>query len=173
MAYVTPAVMLTYYDNRILGDLCSDTGNRITPSALLTDPNLAQSISTGAGIINASVLQGQRYTVIQLQALTGDDAALLQWLNASLAYCRLRSRRATKYDDIQDCKDAQDMLAALASGAAVFNIGANEQAGLPQSGFPQLTIYAQTNLMRDHARRYFPTRPLQLPTLPESPGSVS
>lgn len=172
MAYTTPTLLMNYYDQRIIGDLASDNSVRLTPTQILTDPNVAQAISTGAGIINASVLQGQRYTVIQLQALTGDDAALLQWLNSALAYCRLRSRRATKYDDIQDCKDAQDMLAALASGAAVFNIAGNEQAGLPQSGFPALTIYAHTNLMRDRAYKYFPTRPLQLPTLPESPGSV-
>lgn len=173
MAYVTPAIMLTYYDNRILGDLCSDVNVRVTPTGLLTDPNLAQAISTGAGIINAAILVGQRYTITQVMALTGDDAALIQWLNAALAYCRLRSRRATKYDDIQDCKDAAAMITALENGQAVLNIAANLEAGLPQSGFPSLTIYAQTNLMRDHANRYFPQRPLQLPTLPESPGSVN
>lgn len=173
MAYASPAIMLTYYDNRILGDLCSDVnGVRVSPAALLTDPNLAQALSTGAGQINAAVLVAQRYTVAELQALTGDDAALLQWLNSALAYCRLRSRRGVKLDDITDCKDAANMLAALEAGTAVFNIFANQEAGIPESGFPAAVIYAQTNLMRDYANRYFPVRRYQQPPLPESPGSA-
>jgi phage gp36-like protein len=167
MAYITPAEMLKRFDVRILGDLVSDSGVRVSATSLLSDPNLQAALDDASGQINAAILVAQRYTPSQLSALTGVDAAFLYWLTATLAYGRLRLRRGVKADELPEYKDALEMLQALRDGARVFNVLANEEDGNPTFGFPSLTTYAYVNLMRDYAYRYFPRRRYQIPVNPE------
>jgi len=164
MAYTTASQAMALIDNRLLGDLVSDSGQRVTPSGLLTDPNLATALSTAAGQINSAALVGQRYTVAELKALTGDDAAFLVMLNTWLAFGILCSRRGRDAKEHPEYVKATEMLETLKTGEAVFNVAADVSVGTAQTSFPSFADYATVNSLRERTGHYFPVRPVQNPT---------
>lgn len=152
---------MTLIDQRLLGDLVSDSGTRVTPSALLTDPNLATALSTAAGQINSAALVGERYTVAELHALTGDDGNFLAMINAWLAFGILCSRRGRDAKEHPEYVKATELLEMLKDGEAVFNVPADVAVGTPQQNFPSFADYATVNSLRERTRHYFPVRPVQ------------
>jgi hypothetical protein len=157
MAYATPTNLLSYIDARLIGDLALDTGVRLTPTQILTDPNVAAALSSGAGEINSCVLVGQRYTVAQLNALTGDDAALLQMLNSWLAYGILCSRRGRDPKERPEYVQTQETLKQISQGAELFNTPQG-QSGLPQTNFMTAAQWQSVNTIRSATPQLFPVR---------------
>jgi hypothetical protein len=87
--------MLKPYDSRLLGDLVTDTGQRVQPYALLADPNLQAALDDAAGMIDAAVFVNNRYASVDLAGLTGQDLAFLLRLNSDLALILLMQRRGS------------------------------------------------------------------------------
>jgi phage gp36-like protein len=156
MPYASITDLSNRIDVRILGDLVSDTNTRVTNLTNNTILNVCLSGATGE--INAACLVGERYTVVELSSLTGDDQAILTDLCCWLAFKRLRMRRGLPLVDFPQIDDAETFLQLLRNGDRTFNLEEQEAAGNPTNFFPSLSYYVQWNDIRDYAYRYFPLR---------------
>lgn len=163
MPYATPSQALTYLDARAVGDLVNDTGVRVFPSDLLTNPVFLAALSTAAGQINAAALVGERYTILELQSLTGDDAAYLQMINSWLALGVLCARRGRDAKEHVEYVNALTILDQLREGSAIFNVAADVSAGIPQTNFVSSQTYSTVNSLRTRTPHYFPQRVPQYP----------
>ena len=169
MSYATPAQMLQRYDARTLGDLCSDDGTQVSPSDLLSDPNLQAALDDGSGQIESSVLRGQRYQVSDLLALvagTSNTRFTLIRLDCDIAM-RLLSERRPWYElneaYQQRLEQASKLLLDISIGKQVFDIAANQNASNPIVDTPTPQAIQNLNLVVDAARRgYYPARYLPI-----------
>lgn len=159
MSYSSPSDILARYDSRSLGDLCSDSGTRLTPTQLLTDTNLQAALDDASGLVNSAAVYGQRYTPAELAALTDVDLALLKRLVCDLAFAYLVGRRGNDPEAYQSTKQAQDMLERIKQGQRLFAVPGEIAAGLEDINFPSIVDYTTINLLRDATlNRYYPTR---------------
>ncbi len=167
-SYATPADLLKRYDARVVGDLVSDTDVQADPNELTTNAVLLQMLADASGDIESALLVGERYSLENLQAynattnpsgLTENSLALLQRMTCDIAYALLLRRRGTVDPDrhaaVLDL--AEKYLKDLRSGAAVFGIQAQEEAGRASYTGVRTVDFAQLNLQRDHGH-YYPTR---------------
>ncbi len=153
--YATSSQLIQYVDARLVGDLCADNGARVTPTGIQTDPNVLAALSAGTGTINLAALIGNRYTVEQLEALTGDDAAILVMLNSWLALGILCERRGRDPEEHPGYKEAKDILNRIEEGDKMFNI---PQQAVPSENFMSAVQYGQLGLIRDRTPMFFPVR---------------
>jgi phage gp36-like protein len=167
-SYATPADMLARYDVRHLGDLVSDSGQRIGSAEVLSHTNLQTALDDAAGEIEAALMQGQRYSADDLTNLTGNSKQYLIRLNCAVAISLLWQRRPWSDDDKREdaIEKAREALDKLRKGITVLNVEAAKDAGLPAIRTPSLSRINRQNLVVDRARAgYYPTRLL--------PGQVS
>lgn len=158
MPYCDPTTLLAYVDARLVGDLAGDTGVRLTPNQIESDPNVAAALSASAGEINSAVLVGNRYTVAQLQSLTGDDAAFLAQLNAWLSFGKLCSRRGRDPKERPEYGQALEVIEKIKNGHQLFNVPqGNSQTA--SENFMTATQFSTLGLIRDRDARFmFPVR---------------
>jgi len=160
MPYATPTDLMTFVDARLIGDLCEDAGNRLTPTQILADPNVAAALSAAAGTINAAVLVGARYTVAQLEAVTGDDAVFIQMLNSWLAFGVLCGRRGRDPKEQPEYVQSLETLEQIKKGAEMFNVGPGQNQ-VPQTNFISAANYQAVGTLRARTPELFPVRRLQ------------
>jgi len=167
VAYLGPAEFLKRYDTRTVGDLCADNGVRVTPSALLSDPNLAAALLDASGLVEAACLVKSRYQPGDLAALTGASQAFLFRLVADLAMGLLIERRPDlKREPPASYSAALAWLDKLSEGVAIFGLVEVQQAGLPEAVQETAqTVYAR-DLIDVQARRFFGRRVNQSPWFP-------
>lgn len=163
MAYATSADLLLRKDQREVSDLVSDNGDPVAESALSADTKLTAALSGASGEVNAALLVGGRYTVAQLEALTGDALAYLKDIVCELAMYRLHRRRPD-YDlkALEYYTQLRETyLGMLRSGQDVFNIEAHILASLPEVDGPTTLGLRDLNLIRTRCHNFYP--PLRLP----------
>lgn len=159
MSYAAPADFLKRYDYRILGQLVTDTGTAVTPTALLNDPNLQAALDDASGMIDSAVLVSNRYGIADLTALTGQDQAFLLRLTCDLAFVLLQERRgAVDVKDLPQYQATMQTLQWLRNGERIFAVPQNELDGNPTYEFVSVQKYADLDLARDEAGRFFPLR---------------
>jgi len=162
MSYAQPSDLISRFDARVLGDLAEDNGTRVSPSGLLTDPNVQTALNDGAAMIDMACQVGERYTQAQLAALTGTDQAALFRLNCDLAFTYLCQRRGLKppqYDEAY--KRSEEVLTRLKDGALIFNVAGDVGAGVETINFPSTQAYDSVRTIRTATPQFFPTRRLQ------------
>lgn len=161
MAYATPDDLKKRYDARTLGDLSSDAGVRMQPSDFSSSPILLAALEDASGEIDASLLQGKRYTAAQLAALTGNSLAHLKRLTCEIAYGLLWERRSYVDDDRRYAAmdRAKQTLNRLRRGEIVFDVEEVKDAGLPSITGPTRVSVEHQRLAVDEARRgFYPRR---------------
>lgn len=167
MSYATPADFLLRKSQQTVGELCSETGTAITPTALLTDANLQAALDSASGEIESALLQGGRYTVDDLDAIVANaDSSLtnakahLVRITCDIAMALLFDRKPTySSDDYKAAIDLADVhLERLRTGKNVFNVAANIQAGLPTYDAPSVASVVSKGLIRDRTQHYYPAR---------------
>jgi len=152
--YVTPAQMTGYYDSRRILQLVLDDGTDATAADLSNPASAAYKmlvvlIRAAESEIDAALQVGQRYSRLDLEALvtaadsvtaTEEDKkrlAILNRLTADLVFGALLCRRAFSAAQIEDlCPRygaAQEMLAKLGDGSAIFDLDAPKNAGIPHA----------------------------------------
>ena len=170
MNYATSADFAARYDVRLLGDLISDSGNRVGQNSLATNPNLLAILADASGLINSALLVSQMYAVADLVSLSTStdtnyaaDKAYLARLTCDLAFGLLNLRRGiVNYPQAAQYKEAQEILAKIKAGERVFNIPANVDSGLPQTDFQDFNSIVALDLLRDQATpNFFPLRRTQ------------
>lgn len=160
MSYGQISDLTARFDQRLLGDLVSDGNVRVTN--LTGNVNAQAALDSASGQINSAVLKGERYTVLDLQQLTGVDQAFLIDLTCNLAFLKLRIRRGMPIEGFPYLDQALATLEALGTGAAVFNVAAVLEAGVPIDEFPSMQYWSRLNLLRDRATPgYFSIRRYQ------------
>jgi phage gp36-like protein len=158
MAYATGSDIASRYDVRLLGDLCTDGGDRISDLAtLIVHPNVVQALEDASGMINSAALVGHRYNATDLQDMTGEGAAFLKRITCDLAFAFLRQRRGYDLDQYPTVQESFRFLDRLRLGERVFDIEANETAGNP--GVYEIPTYVvfQQPLLTNNSR-YWPTK---------------
>ncbi len=128
---LTVAEFLKRADLRTVGDLCSDTGTRITSGGLATDTHLAAALLDATGIVEQACLVAKRYLPADLAALTGAGLGSLYRLLSRLTLCLLFERRPDlemKQPWIWEWVEEQ--LEKLRQGERIFPFTETEDAGL-------------------------------------------
>jgi hypothetical protein len=130
--YLTPAQFLTRYDQRFIGELCSDSGSPVSPANLLTDPNLAAALADASSFFESCVRVGGRYEPADLNALLaagGVGGNLIQRLVADLTLQYLRRRRGMNEDENMVAKDTYMTLKKLREGEQGLGFVEADEAG--------------------------------------------
>ncbi len=135
MPYATAQDMIDQIDKRWLFQLVYDNNLPATEAQFLASTRVATALSSAAGRILASALQGRRYTKAILDELTGDGLALLVWLNVQLAAGHLATARQIPAKDMAETLpaygEALAFLQQLQLGNVIFDVDENATAGLP------------------------------------------
>lgn len=160
MAYATPAQLLERKSPETIGDLVSDDGVQVLPAALLTDDIVEAALEDASGAIEAALLQGQRYSLVDLATLTGGSLMHLVRMTCEIAMAYLYARKPTySSEQYKAALELQDIhLERLRRGENVFNVAANLEAGVPQYATPRAVDIAHLQLIRDRARGFYPRR---------------
>lgn len=160
MAYATPADVLARYDRNDVGQLVADDQRKVSAVDLETNYPLLTALNDAAGEIEAALLVGNRYTVVDLTALTGNSLSLLVSMNCDVAMRRLLNRRlGWSPEKAKQIREAADMqLEKLRKGENTFNIQAAMDAAEPVVDGPTMADFSNLNLWRDRTKNYFPPR---------------
>lgn len=165
--YCTPAQFLNYFDARTVGDLVDDTGNRVSPSQLLTNAVLQQMLAEASGEVEAACLMGNRYAVTDLQALNGNSATFLAGIVAGIAYLKLLERRPDlDFDTPPMAARADKFLQALSLGHRILAFQETANAGQVLDDYESPSIVNQIEQVSWHARRFFGRRTSRIPIRP-------
>jgi phage gp36-like protein len=161
-SYATPADLRQRYDVRTLGDLASDDDHRVHEIDIDDNDNILTALADASGEIDAALLQGERYTKADLEALTGESLSLLKRICCQLAYWYLWERRTWTDDDRYEmARDrGRKALERLRRGEVVFDLDHAKDAGLPKGGGPTRVEFRDQNLLRDFASAVYPPRRL-------------
>lgn len=157
--------VLACYAQGIVADLCRVTPNSPPPSylALLDNTNpagkrLYKHMQIGAGEIQSFCSVSKRYTVEDLQALTGVSQELLIKLNCARAFWSLANYLkpiTSRPEDVPFAKESYDLLILLRDGERIFSFYESESAGLPTVNEAQPSQLITPNVV-GYARRLFP-----------------
>jgi phage gp36-like protein len=165
-AYAEPADMTTRHDATVVASLCSDDGHEVPSEDLATDPNLLTALQDASGDVEAALLIGKRYSVEDLEGLTGNSLAKLQRITCTIAMANLLERRPVVH--VQEAEKllerAEKYLEQLRTGQRIFNLEDQLDTQLPTVDGPTSVDCARINLLPDRMTRYFPTQVQRLPT---------
>lgn len=134
-SYLSPGEFLKRVDVNTVGDLCSDTKVRITPTALLTDPNLQAALDDAAGDVESAVQMGGKYTPADLAVLIATASvgrAKLYRIITAIAKVYLVERRPganVPEEFLAGADRAQAAIKALAQGIEIFSFKEAADAG--------------------------------------------
>ena len=137
-SYLSPDDFLKRTDVRTVGQLCSDVeGTVVSPTALLTDPNLNACLMDACGDLESAAFIGEKYTMGDLAALTANPTAATNKMfriirDLTLAY--LIERRPNTGVAIPEGVErsigrAQAWLEQLAQGVRIFGFVETAKAG--------------------------------------------
>ncbi len=166
--YATVAQLLPFIDLRILGQLASDDGTKITPANLATNTTLLILIQAASGQLDSAVAIGQRYTPADIQALvvpvpgrpdlTSNAQMFVFKIIAGLLIGEAYSRRIDKTEPPPQNVWAEDMLERLRNGAAIFPTNEAVAASLPTDFGDQEQDVLNRGGAGITARRFFGSR---------------
>ncbi|MDE2102952.1 MAG: DUF1320 family protein [Patescibacteria group bacterium] len=162
-AYAAPSDLLARYDARTIGNLVSDSGSTVSSSSLLTDPNVAAALASASGLLQAALLQGERYSIEDLTSLTDNSQAYLVQLCCEIAFAKLYERRpwSDSKQRGEAIQRANDALELLRTGKHIFALQTDEGAGVPNITGATTPQRRELNLICDRATPYFYPRLVQ------------
>lgn len=167
MPYITAKDMQLRYDWKLLGDLISDSGERVQPQAQITHPNMIAACTDASGEVDAALMYGDRYSSTDLSGLVAagpsNSLNLLIQICCQIAICNLYERKyATKFEVMKPFREAKEgHLERLRTGSNVFNLPTVQAAATEQASGPSLVDYQNSGLVSHYpGMHYFPvTRP--------------
>lgn len=157
-SYCTVAEWLLSHDPRQIGDYVTSDDTRASEASLATHPVALEMLKRASGVIESACFVGERYSPDDLNALTGQSAAMLRGLCAELAFWYLRVRRNPQSEMSQATAEALETIERLKGGDRVFGLVENQEAGLPETDFVTQAQIDTLNLSTTIARRFFGER---------------
>ena len=160
-ALLTVAAFLARADARLVGDLCSQDGTRVSAAALPNDPVLAAALLDAQGEVEASALRGQRYAPADLAVLTGAGQAKLFRVLRDLTVLKLYQQRG---EDVPErFARVERELEMLGDGEKIFGLAESAAAGIMAHAVLTPDQIAAANLLTTRAARLFGPPPLPPP----------
>lgn len=135
-SYLSAAEFLKRVDVRTVGDLCSDSNTRLTPTQLLTDDNLAAALLDASGELESAVFVGKKYQPADLAVMVATPSAgqaKIYRLLTAIAKVFLVERRVgvnVPEEFLAGSERAQAQLRALAEGTEIFSFTEAAEAGV-------------------------------------------
>lgn len=158
-AYASPADMRARIDFRQLGDVVNDDGTRETSTAVFdANAKVTAALLDASGMVEMYAIRGNKYTVADLQGLVGAGRNILIKLVVELAWWNLSGRRFQKKEIPPETAWAFSVLDDLASGAKVFPLQEQADAGNPHNGFMTQQEWLTLNPAIVQSRRYWGRR---------------
>jgi phage gp36-like protein len=164
-AYAQPADLIQRFDARTVGNLISDNGETVEGPTLVQHPVLLALLATASGDVESALLQGERYSVDDLQNLTDNSNAMLTHMVCVIAFGQLWQRRP--YNDSEQRRyaidQAENMLEQLRQGRRVFTLTGPDpnqagEAGVPKVAGPSRPAFDRQTSIVDVARpRSYPS----------------
>lgn len=146
--YCTAASLCVYHDGAQICDMLRDgDGPRPSRLAILdgtSDPGamLATILLGASGELESACLIGDRYSPLDLAALTGSGLQRLTKLVADLAFWTLAQRRqpgSADPDAVPGAKQALAEMDRLRNGERIFGFQESADAGLPKVSLPDVS----------------------------------
>jgi phage gp36-like protein len=165
-AYATGSDLIARYDVDLIGDLATDDRETLDRDLVAESGKVATALADASGEVEVAMMAGGRYTVPQLQSLTGNSLNHLKQIVCGLAMAALYRRRpeAASRELIEDLtRDAREAIRSLRRGENVFGIQANIEATVPELTGPSAIDYEQRNDVTVRMGRYFPSPASRLP----------
>jgi len=157
--YATPSDIREAHDFRQAGDLIADDGTRVTTAATFdASSKVNKALMTASGMVEASCMRGNKYSLQDLQSLNGAAKYLLADIVVELAWWKLYGRRVPRQAMPPEALWAFSMLDALESGAKIFPLQEQADAGNPTNGFMTQQEMQTLNLATRQARRFYGVR---------------
>lgn len=166
-AYADPSDLVNRLELPTIQRLISDDGHDVPEEDLATDDKLLAALEDASGDVEAAMLVGKRYSVEDLERLTGNSLATLKRITCTIALAYLLERRPTVHLEQSQryLERAQQYLEQLRAGARIFNVEDNVGKQTPTIDGPRSVDYERMNGIVDQmSHRYFPNRISRLPT---------
>lgn len=158
--YLSATDFLRYYDTRVVAELLSDTGTKVTTPA--SDAGLAEHLRAACGEVEACALRGGRYTADDLTEIAASETHGGSFLKKLVAACvinNLRSRRArVGEDELTAHKWVTQALAQLGRGEMIFGVVEVQDAATTHSDRDNAVVRERRNGISLHAAPYWGTR---------------
>jgi phage gp36-like protein len=168
MGYAAFPDLIARYDQRDILALITDDDHDPEAWEVGTDPppKLQAALDDAAGMVDSSLMKGDRYKPIDLQGLTGTALSLLLRVNCDIAMSLLMQRRPDRDPERMKAQMelAEGHLRKLADGENVFAIPNPINAGLQSVVGPSCPDLENLNLPVSHCMpHYYPRRRLPSP----------
>lgn len=155
--FATGQDLITYYDARVIGDLLSDAGVRVSEAQIPSNPKVLAMLARATGEIKAALTANRRYTEDELEDLAAANDEFLKGLCVELAYGYLIQRRGTDDEIPPQVNQAKLTILGIRQGEIVLDSDEHREAGLTQSSYLTLSKRSEVNMVADR-RRFFPAR---------------
>jgi phage gp36-like protein len=163
--YAEPVDLSSRYDIRTIGQICTDDEQELSREDILANSNVLTALNSASGRVEAALRHGNRYSIEDLQSLTGNSTEHLKDIVCAIAMVRLLRRRPGSYTDLlaQVSADAEDYLKMLSAGYDVFSIDAQVEAGMISddgntNSENAFLLNIRNNVSDNMIGRYFPHR---------------
>lgn len=164
MSYATANDLIAYFDERVIRDLLSDSGEPV--ASLTGDAKLTAILSSASGEVDRALTVANQYTASDLANLAGSALDGLKEIVCSLAMGKLLRRRpgSDHEETLKGCVEwAENELEKLRKGQRVFGGSeAQKEAGAVGISGPTAVRFQQMGLMRDKTN-FFPRRRVYTP----------
>lgn len=160
--FVTGEDLIARVDQREIAELAVDSESPVDSVAVSTHANVLLALEDAEGEVIANLQAGGRYTVAQLQALTGSSLSFLKRMICEIAMIHLYRRRPSWKPELLEAyeKIAEMYLKRLSKGEAIFGGDPERlEASRPSFDGPTLSDYKNLNLITDRSG-YFRNRVL-------------
>lgn len=164
-AYATADDLLARNDRNVVAQLCGDDGHQVPDEDLAADPNLLAAIADASGDVEAALLVGERYSVADLEGLTGNSLAKLKRIVCTMAMAYLLERRPIVHvaNAQQLMERAEQYLEQLRTGQRIFNVEDDLAKQTPTVNGPTSVKLRELNMVTERMNRYFPTSDTRVP----------
>lgn len=157
-AYLTAADFLARKDLRSVAQFCSDDPNNPVPDgSVATNPNLLAALNAASGMLESAVLTSERYSVSDLQSLSGVSSEYMKSLLADIGMYLIMTRRpgpSPPETVVTSYEMALQALDALSRGERIFAFSETEQAGLPDTYQMTMSDQYRDNMWSVRNRRW-------------------
>lgn len=160
MRYADGNDLVDRYDARVIADVVRDDNTSVPIADVPSHPRVMSALDDASGEFEISLVAGKRYSIKDLEGLSGNNLAMRKRIVCDIAMSYLLQRRASRKpeDAGAAAKLAERHLKRLRDGDVVFSLEPQEDAGLPTMPEMSLLDYQKNYGLRDRVKNYYPAR---------------
>jgi phage gp36-like protein len=146
------------YDIDLIGDLATDERETLDRDDVPTHPRVIAALEDADGEIEAALLAGGRYTIADLNGLSGNALSHYKRISCSIAMAFLFEARPGMRPEVAEAiaKQSREHVQALRRGENVFGIPAVTSSGILEYATVSVSTIENRNTLPDRMPRFFP-----------------